>query len=208
MKRGIRIRDPHHVWIRGSLVGGSDVELDVNVIIEGAVVLGDGVKIGANCVLRDTRIGTNTRVNPFSMVEGSSIGGDNIIGPYARIRPGSSTGDGVQVGNYVEIKNSQVGSRTRINHHAFIGDAEIAEDVTVGAGTITCNHDGVRINRTFIERNAYVGSGCNLIAPVRIGQGATVGAGSTITGDVPAAKLTLARSKQTTIDNWRGPRRG
>jgi acetyltransferase-like isoleucine patch superfamily enzyme len=207
MEKGVRIRDPHHVWIRGDLVCGSDVELETNVIVEGDVVLGNGVTIGANCVLRNSRIGDNTRINPFSLVEHAKIGADSIIGPYGRIRPASSIGDGVQIGNYVEIKNSEVGSRSRINHHAFIGDATIAEDVTVGAGTITCNHDGVRINRTIVERGAYIGSGCNLVAPVRIGEGATVGAGSTITRDVPAAKLTLARSRQTTITNWRGPKR-
>jgi bifunctional UDP-N-acetylglucosamine pyrophosphorylase/glucosamine-1-phosphate N-acetyltransferase len=207
MERGVRIRDPHQVWLRGELICGSNVELETNVIVEGTVVLGNGVRIGANCVLRDSRIGDNTRINPFSLVEHASIGADSNIGPYGRIRPTSSIGDGVQIGNYVEIKNSEVGSHSRINHHAFIGDALIAEDVTVGAGTITCNHDGVRINRTIVERGAYIGSGCNLVAPVRIGEGATVGAGSTITRDVPAAKLTLARSRQTTIAKWRGPKR-
>jgi bifunctional UDP-N-acetylglucosamine pyrophosphorylase/glucosamine-1-phosphate N-acetyltransferase len=129
-----------------------------------------------------------------------------VVGPYARVRPGSSIGDHVQIGNYVEIKNSEVGSRSRINHHAFIGDATIGDEVTIGAGTITCNHDGVRINRTVVERGAYIGSGCNLVAPVRIGERATVGAGSTITRDVPGSKLTIARARQTTLDNWRGPR--
>ena len=118
----------------------------------------------------------------------------------------SVIGDGVQIGNYVEIKNSQVGAGSRINHHTFIGDAVLADQVTIGAGTITCNHDGIGINQTIIERGAYIGSGCNLVAPLRIGQGATVGAGSTITRDVPAAKLTLARSPQTTIESWRGPK--
>jgi acetyltransferase-like isoleucine patch superfamily enzyme len=206
MEGGVRIRDPHHVWLRGNLVSGSDVELDINVIMEGTVVLGSGVRVGANCILKDSQIGANTRINAFSLVENAIIGSNGVVGPYARIRPESSVGDSVQIGNYVEIKNSEIGPRSRINHHAFIGDAAIAEDVTVGAGTITCNHDGVRINRTIIERGAYIGSGCNLVAPVRIGQGATVGAGSTITRDVPAGKLTLARSRQTTVPNWRGPK--
>jgi bifunctional UDP-N-acetylglucosamine pyrophosphorylase/glucosamine-1-phosphate N-acetyltransferase len=206
MEKGVRIRDPRQIWLRGELVAGLDVEIDINVIVEGKVVLGDGVTIGANCILKDSEIGPKTRINPFSLVERASIGADCIVGPYGRVRPASAIGDGVQIGNYVEIKSSEIGSRSRINHHAFIGDAAVAEDVTIGAGTITCNHDGVRVNRTIIERGAYIGSGCNLVAPLRIGERATVGAGSTITEDVPAATLTVARSKQMTIANWKGPK--
>jgi acetyltransferase-like isoleucine patch superfamily enzyme len=208
MSRGVRIRDPNEVYIRGELVCGSDVEIEINVIIEGHVALGNGVKIGANSVLRNSRIGENTCINPFSLVEDSSIGSDSFVGPYGRIRPGNVIGDSVQIGNFVEIKNSQIGAGSRINHHTFIGDAVLADQVTIGAGTITCNHDGIGISQTIIERRAYIGSGCNLVAPLRIGEGATVGAGSTITRDVPAAKLTLARSPQTTIDSWHGPGRG
>jgi acyl-[acyl carrier protein]--UDP-N-acetylglucosamine O-acyltransferase len=204
---GVRIRDPLHCWIRGELVCGSDVDIEPNVIFEGRVVLGSGVKIGAHCIIKESEIGANTRINPYSLIERAVIGTSATVGPYGRIRPGSRIADAVQIGNYVEIKNSEIGSRSRINHHAFIGDATIAEDVTVGAGTITCNHDGVRINRTVIERGAYIGSGCNLIAPLRVGERATIGAGSTITEDVPAMKLTLARPRQMTIDRWRGPRR-
>jgi acetyltransferase-like isoleucine patch superfamily enzyme len=206
MKKGVRVRDPHQLWLRGDLASGSDIELDVNVIIDGTVTLGDGVKIGANCILRDSRIGPNTRIDPFSLIERATIGADCVVGPYGRVRPGSLIGDNVQIGNFVEIKNSEIGSGSRINHHAFVGDAAVAEQVTIGAGTITCNHDGVRINRTVVERGAYIGSGCNLVAPVRIGEGATIGAGSTVTDDVPAGKLTLARSRQTTIDGWRAPK--
>lgn len=206
MRQGVRIRDPNKVYIRGELVCGSDVEIEINVIVEGHVVLGNGVKIGANSILRSSRIGEHTCINPFSLVEHSSIGSDSFVGPYGRIRPGSVIGDGVQIGNYVEIKNSQVGAGSRINHHTFIGDAVLAGQVTIGAGTITCNHDGIGTNQTIIERGAYIGSGCNLVAPLRIGEDAIVGAGSTITRDVPAAKLTLARSPQTTIENWRGPK--
>jgi acetyltransferase-like isoleucine patch superfamily enzyme len=207
MLAGVRVRDPHQCWIRGELVCGSGVEIEPNVTFEGRVVLGSGVKIGANCIIKESEIGANTRINPFSLIERATIGTSGTVGPYGRIRPGSLIADAVQIGNYVEIKNSEIGSRTRINHHAFIGDATVAEDVTVGAGTITCNHDGVRINRTVIERGAYIGSGCNLVAPLRVGEGATIGAGSTITEDVPAMKLTLARPRQTTIDRWRGSRR-
>ncbi|MDP9223533.1 MAG: hypothetical protein M3P18_06695 [Actinomycetota bacterium] len=207
MLAGVRVRDPHQCWIRGELVCGSDVEIEPNVIFEGRVVLGSGVKIGANCIIKESEIGANTLINPFSLIEGATVGMSGIVGPYGRIRPGSVIADAVQIGNYVEIKNSEIGSRSRINHHAFIGDATVGEDVTVGAGTITCNHDGVRINRTVIERGAYVGSGCNLVAPLRVGERATIGAGSTITEDVPGMKLTLARPRQMIIERWRGPRR-
>lgn len=207
MLAGVRVRNPDLCWIRGELVCESDVEIEPNVIFEGRVVLGSGVKIGAHCIVKESEIGANTQINPFSLIEQATIGTSGIVGPYARIRPASRIADAVQIGNFVEIKNSEIGSRSRINHHAFIGDATVAEDVTVGAGTITCNHDGVQINRTVIERGAYIGSGCNLVAPLRIGERATIGAGSTITEDVPAMKLTLARPKQTTIEYWRGPRR-
>lgn len=207
MRKGVRIRDSRQIWLRGEVTFGSGVELDINVIVEGGVIFGNDIKVGANCVLRDCELSDRVRVHPFSLIEGARIGIDSVVGPFGRIRPRSSIGEAVQIGNYVEIKNSEIGPRSRINHHAFIGDALLGADVTIGAGTITCNHDGVRINRTIIERGAYVGSNCSLVAPVRIGEGATVGAGSTITSDVPPAKLTLARAKQTTIDNWHGPRR-
>lgn len=208
MRQGVRVRDPDNVYIRGTLVCGSDVEIDANVIIDGDVVLANGVKIGANSIIRSCQIGEHTRIHEFSLVEHSSIGSNSFIGPYGRIRPGCAIGDRVQIGNYVEIKNSEIGSGSRINHHSFIGDAVLSDQVTIGAGTITCNHDGAATNQTVIERGAYIGSGCNLVAPLRIGEGATVGAGSTITRDVPAAKLTLARAPQITVENWGGPRRG
>jgi UDP-3-O-[3-hydroxymyristoyl] glucosamine N-acyltransferase len=206
LRAGVRLRDPQTLQIRGELACGAGVEIDINVIIEGTVTLEDGVRIGAHSIVRQARIGRHTRIEPFSLVEASTIGEHSLVGPYGRVRPGSTLGDRVQIGNYVEIKSSHIGSGSRINHHSFIGDADLSEDVTIGAGTITCNHDGVGHVHTVIERGAYVGSGCNLVAPVRIGEGATVGAGSTITCDVPPAKLTLARSPQTTIENWRGPR--
>ena len=208
LRQGVRIHDPARVYIRGSLECGSGVSIDSNVIIEGNVFLGNNVKIGANSILRTSRIGDGTQINPFSLVEQSSVGAASFVGPYARIRPGSVIGDNVQIGNYVEIKNSRIGDGSRVNHHTFIGDALLADHVTIGAGTITCNHDGVGTNRTVIERGAYVGSGCNLVAPLRIGENAIVGAGSTIVRDVPGGKLTLARQRQTTIENWRGPSSG
>jgi NDP-sugar pyrophosphorylase family protein len=206
MKQGTLIRDPARTYIRGDLVCGSDVEIDTNVIIEGKVILGQGVKIGANSILKNCQIGDKTSINPFSLVEQSSVGAGSFVGPYGRIRPGSAIGDNVQIGNYVEIKNSRIGDGSRINHHTFIGDAVLAQKVTIGAGTITCNHDGFGTNKTFIARGAYIGSGCNLVAPLHIGQDAVVGAGSTIARDVPAAKLTLARERQTTVESWQGPK--
>jgi UDP-3-O-[3-hydroxymyristoyl] glucosamine N-acyltransferase len=207
LRAGVRLRDPRSIQIRGELECGAGVEIDIGVIIEGAVALGDGVRIGAHCIVRHARIGKHTRIEPFSLVDGSSVGHHSVIGPYGRVRPGSVVGDGVQIGNYVEIKSSRIAEGSRINHHSFIGDADVAGNVTIGAGTTTCNHDGVRHTVTVIERDAYIGSGCNLVAPVRIGEGATVGAGSTITRDVPAAKLTLARSRQVTVENWQRPRK-
>ena len=206
LNRGVRIRDPRHVYLRGRLTCGADVEIDVGVVIEGDVALGDGVRIGAHSILRNATIGDRTHVKPFSMVEASTIGAACQVGPYARIRPGTALGELVQVGNYVETKSSRIGNGSRINHHSFIGDAEVGDNTTIGAGTITCNHDGVGVARTVIEHGSYIGSGCRLVAPVRIGHDATVGAGSTITHDVPPAKLTVARARQVTIDDWLGPR--
>jgi bifunctional UDP-N-acetylglucosamine pyrophosphorylase / glucosamine-1-phosphate N-acetyltransferase len=205
-QQGVRFLDPRNVYIRGDLVCGTDVEIDINVIFEGSITLEDGVRIGAHGILKDARIGRNTVIKPYTMVEGSNVGADGTIGPYARLRPGTTIGDRSSIGNYVEIKNSRIGAGARINHHSFVGDADLAENVTIGAGTITCNHDGAGSAHTVIERGAYIGSGCKLVAPLRVGEGATIGAGSTITQDVPAGKLTLARSRQTTIENWRGPR--
>jgi acyl-[acyl carrier protein]--UDP-N-acetylglucosamine O-acyltransferase len=202
MQTGVRIKDPQSISIRGNLSCGFGVEIDANVIFEGDVVLGDNVKINANSVLRNCRIGNGTVINPFSLIEQSSVGEDGFIGPFGRIRPGCVVGNKVQIGNYVEIKNSSIGNSCRINHHAFIGDSQLADRVTIGAGTITCNHDGSGISETIIEQGAYIGSGCNLVAPLNIGAEATIGAGSTITKDVPAAKLTLARSIQTTVHGW------
>lgn len=203
--RGTRIRDPNRIAIRGDLQCGDGVEIDLDVIIEGKVILGERVKIGANSILISSTIGANTRVNPFSVVEGSVIGANSFVGPYGRVRPGSSIGDFAQIGNFVEIKNSEVGAGARINHLAFIGDARLERNVTIGAGTITCNHDGVGVSRTEIRAGAYVGSGCKLVAPLSIGENATIGAGSTITDDVPEGKLVVARSRQVTVENWLRP---
>ena len=203
---GVLVRDPFRLDIRGDLTCGLGVEIDINVVIEGKVLLEDGVKIGANCILRDCKIGQDAMIHPFSLVEGAIIGKQGFVGPYGRVRPNSRLGDRVQIGNFVEIKNANVSSRCRINHLAFVGDSDLGERVTLGAGTITCNHDGVGVNHMSIDEGAFVGSGCNLVAPVTIGANATIASGSTITEDVPAEKLTIARSRQTTVDNWSGPK--
>ena len=203
---GVVVRDPQRLDISGTLVCGKGVEIDINVIFEGDVILEDGVLIGSNCILRNCKVGKDTQINPFSLVEEAIIGEKSFVGPYGRLRPGSNVGDNVQIGNFVEIKNSNIASKCRINHHSFVGDADLAENVTIGAGTITCNHDGIRVNRTTIEDGAYIGSGCNLIAPLKINANSTIASGSTITEEVPGDTLTLARSRQVTIENWKGPK--
>jgi len=206
MRQGVKIRDPERVDIRGELICGQGVEIDINVIIEGTVRLGDNVHVGANCILINSTVGSGTTINPFSLVEDAVVGEQSFVGPYGRVRPNSHLGDNVQIGNFVEIKNAKVSSGCRINHLAFVGDADLGERVTLGAGTITCNHDGVGVNHMSIDEGAFVGSGCNLVAPVNIGANATIASGSTITEEVPAEKLTIARSRQVTVDNWEGPK--
>ncbi len=203
---GAVIRDPKRLDIRGNITCGENVEIDINVIIEGEVVLEDGVYIGANCVLRNCKIGKNSSINPFSLVEDSIVGEKSSIGPYGRLRPGSLIADNVQVGNFVEIKNAKIASKCRINHLSFVGDADLAEGVTIGAGTITCNHNGIDINHTSIGKDAYVGSGCNLVAPLKINSKSTIASGSTITKDTPSNALTLARSRQVVVEHWKGPK--
>ena len=203
---GVVVRDPQRLDIRGSLVCGKGVEIDINVVFEGDVMLEDGVIIGANCILRNCKIGKDTQINPFSLVEEAIIGEKSFVGPYGRLRPGTRIGNSVQIGNFVEIKNSNIASRCRINHLSFVGDAELAENVTIGAGTITCNHDGIGVNRTTIEEGAYIGSGCNLVAPLKVNANSTIASGSTITDEVAGDTLTLARSRQVTIENWKGPK--
>ena len=203
---GVVVHDPERLDIRGTLKCGKNVEIDINVIIEGHVELEDEVSIGANCILRNCRIGSGTCINPFSLVEEAKVGKQCFVGPYGRLRPGTCIGDYVQVGNFVEIKNSRIDSKCRINHMSFIGDSELAPCVTIGAGSITCNHDTIKVNRTVIEEGAYVGSGSNLVAPIKVGKNSVVGSGSTITEHVPADMLVIARARQLTVKNWKGPK--
>ncbi|MCD5401588.1 bifunctional protein glmU [candidate division NPL-UPA2 bacterium] len=203
--QGVYLRDPMRFDIRGSLECGKNVEIDINVIIEGDVKLGDKVKIGPNCILKDSAIDSDTKVQANSMVENAIIGKSCLIGPYARVRAGTKLGNRVQIGNYVEVKEVTMDSGCKVNHLSYIGNAILGKGVIIGAGTITCNFDGIKRNDTYIENGAFIGSGCQLVAPVRVGEKSMVGAGSTITKDVPAFKLTLARSRQTVIKGKRPP---
>lgn len=194
--------DLNHVDVRGELKVGRDVTIDSNVIVKGNVTLADGVSVDANCILADTSVGAGTSIRANTIVESAEIGKDCMVGPYARIRAGTRLGDGSQVGNFVEVKDSSIGSGSKINHHAYIGDATLGHDVIIGAGTITCNFDGERTQPTVIGDEAFIGSGCQIVAPVSVGARAVIGAGSTVTRDAPEGKLTLARNRQVTVESW------
>jgi bifunctional UDP-N-acetylglucosamine pyrophosphorylase/glucosamine-1-phosphate N-acetyltransferase len=205
MRDGVTLRDPARFDLRGSLTCGRDVVIDVNVVIEGTVELGDHVAIGPNNVLRDARIGAGTVIQPNCVIEEATIGRDCRIGPFARLRPGAEIGDGAHIGNFVEIKKSVVGPGSKVNHLAYVGDTTLGKDVNVGAGTITCNYDGADKHRTVIGDHAFIGSNTALVAPVTVGAGATIGAGSVIAKDAPAGELTLTRAEQKTVKGWKRP---
>jgi bifunctional UDP-N-acetylglucosamine pyrophosphorylase/glucosamine-1-phosphate N-acetyltransferase len=205
MRAGVTIVDPARIDIRGDVSVGRDVVLDVNVILAGKVKLGDGVHIGPNCLVRDCEIGAGTVINANCVLESSVIGANCAIGPFARMRPGNRLADGVHIGNFVELKNSEIGAGSKANHLSYVGDTTIGSRVNVGAGTVTCNYDGANKYRTEIGDGAFIGSGTMLIAPVSVGKDATIGAGSTITKPAPAGKLTVERSRQQTIENWKRP---
>jgi bifunctional UDP-N-acetylglucosamine pyrophosphorylase / glucosamine-1-phosphate N-acetyltransferase len=208
MERGVTLIDPARIDVRGEVSAGRDVLLDVNVVLQGPVHLADGVRIGPNCVLINAAVGAGTVLHANCVVQDAQIGADCQIGPFTRVRPQSRLADGVHLGNFVEIKNSQIGAGSKVNHLSYVGDTEVGSRVNVGAGTITCNYDGANKWRTHIGSGAFIGSGTMLVAPVKIGDGATIGAGSTVTSDAPAGKLTLARSRQVTIENWARPSKG
>jgi bifunctional UDP-N-acetylglucosamine pyrophosphorylase/glucosamine-1-phosphate N-acetyltransferase len=208
MEQGVRLMDPKRIDVRGELACGRDVAIDVNCVFEGKVVLGDNVTVAANCVLRDVSIGAGTRIAPFSLIEDAQIGDNGRIGPFARIRPGTVLEDAVHIGNFVELKNSQVDRGSKINHLSYVGDTTVGKNVNIGAGTITCNYDGANKHRTVIEDDAFIGSDTQLVAPVTVGKGATIGAGATITRDAPAEQLTLSRAKQVSIPGWKRPVKG
>lgn len=203
--QGVTILDPARIDIRGQVDCAQDVVIDVNVVFEGHVKLGQGVRIGPHCVLKNVDIAAGTEIAAFSHLEGAVVGEDNRIGPFARLRPQAVLAEQVQVGNFVEIKKSTIQAGTKINHLTYIGDAKIGEKTNIGAGTVTCNYDGVNKSVTEIGANVFIGSGTMLVAPLHIGDNATIGAGSTIRRDVPAGKLTLTGGKQITIESWVRP---
>ena len=205
LEKGVTLMDPARIDVRGELVCGRDVTIDVGCVFEGRVELLDGVTVGPHCVLVNARIGAGAQVKPFCHIEDAVVGDKSQIGPYARLRPGTELGEDVHVGNFVEIKNSQVAAHSKANHLAYVGDATVGSRVNIGAGTITCNYDGANKFRTVIEDDAFIGSDSQLVAPVTVGKGATLGAGTTLTKNAPAGKLTISRPKQTTIENWTRP---
>jgi len=207
MLAGVTLVDPARIDVRGTLTTGRDVFIDVNAVFEGKVTLGDRVHVGPNCVLRDCDIAADVRINPNCVIEEASVGAGSIIGPFARLRPGAKLSDDVHIGNFVEVKNSSMDSGAKANHLAYVGDAAVGARVNIGAGTIIANYDGANKHQTVIGADAHTGSNSVLVAPITIGEGATVGAGSTVTKTVPAGKLTVARAKQVTLEGWKRPQK-
>jgi bifunctional UDP-N-acetylglucosamine pyrophosphorylase/glucosamine-1-phosphate N-acetyltransferase len=205
MQQGLTLHDPARFDLRGTLMHGQDCSIDINVVIEGDVVLGDRVAIGPNCILKDMRIGDDVNIDANCVLEQAVIGTAARIGPYARLRPEADIGEQAHIGNFVEIKKSRIGSDSKVNHLSYIGDSEVGSGVNVGAGVITCNYDGANKHRTIIGDDAFIGSDTQLVAPVRVGTRATIGAGSTITRDTPDDTLTLSRAEQVSVDGWQRP---
>lgn len=211
LEQGVRLADPARLDVRGALTCGQDVEIDINCVFEGAVSLGDGVRIGAHCVVANAQIAAGAVIHPFTHIDGEKLGvtvGEGaLIGPFARLRPGTELGAEVHIGNFVEVKNSTLAAGAKANHLAYLGDATVGERVNYGAGSITANYDGANKHRTVIEADVHIGSNCVLVAPVTIGAGGTVGGGSTITKDTPAGALSVARGKQLSVPNWARPQK-
>jgi len=205
LEQGVTLADPARFDLRGTLVCGRDVFIDVGCVFEGRVALADGVRIGPHCVVKDAVIGAGTQVDAFSHIQEATVADDARIGPYARLRPGADIGSQAHVGNFVEIKKSTLGQGSKANHLAYIGDTHVGARVNIGAGTITCNYDGVNKHQTIIEDDVFIGSDTQLVAPVKVGRGATLGAGTTLTKDAPAGQLTISRSQQKTIEGWVRP---
>jgi len=204
LESGVTLFDPERIDIRGELSCGQDVWIDVGCVFEGRVHLAAGVRIGPYCVLKDTQIATNTQVGAFTHIDGAQIGAEARVGPYARIRPGTILANEVHIGNFVEVKNTKISAQSKANHLAYVGDSIVGARVNIGAGTITCNYDGVNKHQTIIEDDVFIGSDTQLVAPVKVGKGATLGAGTTLTKDAPAGKLTVSRAKQVSLD-WQRP---
>ncbi|MFC0135978.1 UDP-N-acetylglucosamine diphosphorylase/glucosamine-1-phosphate N-acetyltransferase [Massilia eurypsychrophila] len=205
LEQGVTLMDPARIDIRGTLVCGRDVTIDVGCVFEGRVELADGVTVGAHNVIVNASIAAGAQIKPFCHIEGAKVGPKSMIGPYARLRPGADLAEDVHIGNFVEVKNSTIAAHSKANHLSYVGDATVGSRVNIGAGTITCNYDGVNKYRTVIEDDAFIGSDSQLVAPVTVGKGATLGAGTTLTKDAPAGKLTISRARQMTIDAWQRP---
>ena len=205
LEQGVTLLDPARIDVRGRLMCGRDVEIDVGCIFEGDVSLGENVRVGAYSVIRDANIAAGTHIEPYSHIDQAQVGDNCRIGPYARLRPGSKLHHDVHIGNFVEVKNSEIAANSKANHLSYIGDSSVGSRVNIGAGTITCNYDGANKHRTVIEDDVFIGSDTQLVAPVTVKRGATIGAGSTITREAPEGELTLSRSKQVTVAGWKRP---
>ncbi len=205
LEKGVTLADPARIDVRGMLTCGKDVFIDINCVFEGNVTLADNVSVSAGCVLKNVTIANDTQIAPYSVLEDSIVGADCRVGPYARLRPGTKLADGAHVGNFVELKNTELGKGSKANHLAYVGDATVGSNVNIGAGTITCNYDGANKYRTIIEDDVFIGSDTQLVAPVTVRKGATIGAGTTLTKDAPAGELTISRAKQMTIPGWKRP---
>ena len=207
MEAGVRLADPARFDLRGTLACGMDVEIDVGCVFEGAVTLGDGARVGPHCVIRDADIAAGAVIHPFTHIEGAQVGAGALVGPFARLRPGATLGREVHIGNFVEVKNSTLANGAKANHLAYLGDATVGERVNYGAGSITANYDGAHKHRTTIGADVHVGSNCVLVAPVTIGDGATIGGGSTITKAVAPGSLAIGRARQVAFENWERPKK-
>lgn len=205
MAQGVHLYDPNRFDVRGELDCGQDVSIDVNCLFEGQVQLGDGVQVGPNCYLKNVQIAAGVRIEPFSHLVDAKVGEASVIGPYARLRPGAQLADHVHIGNFVEVKNATIARESKVNHLSYVGDAKVGQRVNIGAGTITCNYDGANKHLTEIGDDVFIGSDTQLVAPVKVENGATLGAGTTLTKTAPADSLTVSRAKQITIKDWKRP---
>ena len=205
LEKGVTLADPARIDVRGTLTCGKDVFIDINCVFEGDVTLDDNVSVASGCVLKNVTIANDTQIAPYSVLEDAIVGANCRVGPYARLRPGTILADGAHVGNFVELKNTELGKGSKANHLAYVGDATVGSNVNIGAGTITCNYDGANKYRTIIEDDVFIGSDTQLVAPVTVRKGATLGAGTTLTKDAPAGELTISRAKQMTIPGWKRP---
>jgi bifunctional UDP-N-acetylglucosamine pyrophosphorylase/glucosamine-1-phosphate N-acetyltransferase len=204
MDAGVSLADPARIDIRGSLECGTDVFIDVGCVFQGRVTLASGTKVGPYCIIRNSVIGKGVTIHPYSHIDGAKVGPSSLIGPYARLRPGADLANDVHIGNFVEVKNSKIAANSKANHLAYVGDSIVGSRVNIGAGTITCNYDGVNKHQTIIEDDVFIGSDTQLVAPVRVGRGATLGAGTTLTKDAPPNQLTVSRAKQISLQ-WQRP---